>query len=127
LIVSGPHVVKWVSDKINGGDYGLCQGLGWDRNGLKAGVIYNQFNGVNCEAHIAVDHLSKEFLWAMFDYPFNQMGVKRITGCVSSANQKALRLDKHLGFEYEATLKGAMPDGDLIILVMWRDKCRFLR
>lgn len=98
---------------------------------LVAGVVYERFTGPNVVAHIAGvpgrRWLTRSFLHAMFRYPFIQLGVARITGEVEASNTEALRFDIHLGFEHEATLKGVMPSGDLVILVMWKDKCRWLR
>jgi RimJ/RimL family protein N-acetyltransferase len=39
----------------------------------------------------------------------------------------ARRLDEHLGFTHEATLRGAAPDGgDVLLYVMRREDCRFI-
>lgn len=96
---------------------------------LVAGVLYEDWNGANVVCHIAGDGqwLNRRFLWAMFDYPFNQLGVKRITGIVPSCNTQARRFDEHLGFELEATLHDAHPQGDLLVYVMPRSKCRWLK
>jgi len=56
------------------------------------------------------------------------MGVDRLSGYVNSDNYDAIRLNEHLGYKREAILKGASPTGlDVIIYVMWRQDCRFLR
>lgn len=124
-------VGPWVAAKTGGEHYsGSCAALGKLRDGrLVGGVIYERYNGVNVECHIAGEGrgwLDREFLWMMFDYPFNQLGVHRITGVVASTNEAAVKLDEHLGFEREAVLKGAAPGGDLIIYCMTRDQCKWL-
>ena len=44
-----------------------------------------------------------------------------------SFNTEARRLNEHFGYQEEARLAGAAPDGgDVILYVMWRDNCRFL-
>jgi RimJ/RimL family protein N-acetyltransferase len=63
----------------------------------------------------------------VFDYPFNQAKVKRITGLVGEGNIEARKFDEHIGFKLEARLAGAHPTGDLLIYVMRREDCRFLR
>jgi RimJ/RimL family protein N-acetyltransferase len=70
--------------------------------------------------------LNRAYLRACFAYPFVQLGCRRITGMVAADNEAALRLDFHLGFEYETQLKDALPSGDLLLLVMWREKCRWI-
>lgn len=133
MILVGQAVVEWVAKRTNEfGNFGSAVGIGWLRNGeLVAGVAYSEFNGVNIQMHVASDGsrrwMTREYLWACFDYPFNQAGVKRITGLVGEGNLEARRFDEHLGFTHEATLKGAHPTGDLLIYRMWKADCRFLR
>jgi RimJ/RimL family protein N-acetyltransferase len=96
-----------------------------------AGVVFSDFNGVNINMHVASDGsrrwLTKEFLRVVFDYPFNQAKVKRVTGLVGEGNIEARKFDEHIGFKLEARLAGAHPTGDLLIYVMRREDCRFLR
>lgn len=130
-LVFGNHVVDWVARNMNRGEgYGLSQGIGWERNGeLIAGVVYNEYNRVNINMHVAAKGkhwLNRTFLWTAFDYPFNQCGVKRITAFIEDENEEAIRFDEHLGFEYETRMKGAYANGDLLIYVLWKDKCRWL-
>ena len=70
--------------------------------------------------------MNREFLWYCFYYPFEQLQVKKILGLVESDNAEARKLDEHLGFTLEATLKDAAPKGDLLIYSMTRDQCKWL-
>lgn len=128
-----PDIVgPWVTAR-GGGVYmpGTCSAIGrLDAGELVGGVLYEDYNGANVMAHIAGEGqgwLDREFLWMMFDYPFNQLKVNRITGIVPSSNEAARRFDEHLGFVQEAILKDAHPEGDLIVYRMRRDECRWLR
>lgn len=109
------------------------KGIGLEVDGeLVAGVIYESFNGNNVWMHVAISdggrHLTRSALRNCFDYPFNQMGVQRITGYVEASNTAARRFDEHLGFRQEAVLSGAASDGgDVIIYVMRREDCRYLK
>jgi len=133
MIVVGKGVVDWVAKQTNEyGNFGTDVGIGWERHGkIVAGVAYANWNGVNVECHIASDGsrrwLTKQYLWTIFDYPFNQLGAKRITVCVGSGNADSTRFVKHLGFTIEATLKDAHPTGDIHIYRMDRQDCRFIR
>ena len=108
------------------------KGIGLEKDGeLIAGALYEGFNGQNVWAHLAGAPgrrwMTRQFLWYGFHYPFNEMGVKRISGYVNASNTDARRLNEHLGYQEEARLKGAAPDGgDVILYVMWRENCRFL-
>lgn len=130
VIFDADIVGPWVCERA-GGQWikGRGTAIGKISNGkLVAGVLYEDFNGTNIVCHIAVEQnsLDREFLGLIHQYPFIQLGVKRVTGLVSSANKKALKLDLKLGFEVEAVLKGACSDGDMIVLVLWKENCRYL-
>jgi len=125
-----PEVVgPWVCEKA-GGTWSAGRGtaIGRLENGkLTAGVLYEDYNGANILCHIRVDKpLNKHFLGLIFQYPFIQLKVNRITGIVPSCNWKALAFDQKLGFELEHVIKNAHPKGDLCILGMTKEKCRYL-
>jgi hypothetical protein len=92
--------------------------------------MYDDYTGPSISIHSRCDNprkVSREFYWAIFNYPFNVLKVKRLTGLVSTANLKAQRLNEHLGFKREALLKDYLPTGDGIIYVMRPENCRFLK
>lgn len=132
LIVVGPKVVSWVAKQTNEfGNFGTDAGIGWAKDGsLVAGVAYAEWNGPNVVCHIASDRsrrwLTRPYLWAMFDYPFNQLACNRITVCVGEGNEASRRFVTHLGFEHEATLRSAHPTGDLLVFRMFKESCRWI-
>lgn len=127
------RVGDWCLDKIPYvDDWGQFQALGLERNGeLIAGCIYNEYNRYGVSCHIASDGsrrwLLKSYLYALFDYPFNKLGVKRLTGYVAAVNADSLRFSYHLGFKLEGTMREALPSGDVHVLGMLRRECRWLR
>jgi RimJ/RimL family protein N-acetyltransferase len=133
MLVVGKGVVEWIASKTGEFNcFGTDIGIGWRKNGqIVAGVAYANWNGVNVECHIASDGLkrwlTKQYLWTIFDYPFNQLGVNRITVCVGEGNTDSRRFVEHLGFIIEARLKGAHPTGDILIFCMKRQDCRFIQ
>lgn len=127
MIVTGKEVVSWVAKRTNEyGNFGSETGIGWATDRLKAGVVYADWNGVNVVCHIAAEVFTRQYLFVIFDYPFNQLNVKRITVCVGEGNKKSRRFVEHLGFELETTLKSAHPTGDLLVYVMWKKDCRWI-
>lgn len=103
--------------------------IGLERNGqLIAGVVYSVFNGSCITADIrgVGRWANREFLRVIFDYPFRQLGVKRITAVVESDNDTSQKFVKHLGFVHEATLRHAGRSGDLLVFRMFRDDCKWL-
>jgi len=133
MLTIGKGVVEWVAKQTNEfGGFGSDVGIGWLKNGsIVAGVVYAEWNGPNVVCHIASDRshgwLTRAYLWAIFDYPFNQLGVERITVCVGEGNKDSQRFVRHLGFILEARLKGAHPTGDILIFCMKRQDCRFIQ
>lgn len=132
MIFDADIVGPWVAARIEGMTYypGTSSAIGRVKDGkLVAGVLYQDHNGPNVFAHIAVEPggMNRRFLSIIFDYPFNQLKVDRITGIVASSNLAARKLDEHLGFELEAILQGAHPDGDLCVYKMTAEKCRWIK
>ena len=96
---------------------------------LVGGVTYDGFLRRSIHMHVASfrpSFLSRDFLFVVFDYPFNQLGVEVVYGLVASTNVRAVVFDRRIGFVDEAVLKGACVDGDLLILSMRRHQCRWL-
>lgn len=131
-LVIGKNVVEWIARRTNEfGSFGTDIGIGWARGGkLVAGVAYADWNGPNVVCHIASDGskrwATRQYLWTIFDYPFNQLKVKRITVSVGEGNRDSRRLVERLGFTLEAELAGAHSTGHLRIYRLWRDECRYL-
>jgi len=141
-LVVGKGVVEWIASRTGEFNcFGTDVGIGWAKHGkIVAGVAYANWNGVNVECHIASDGsrrwLTREYLTTIFDYPFNQIGIRpdgtryganRITVVVGEGNTDSNRFVKNLGFELESRLEAAHPTGDLLVYRMFRDRCRFLQ
>ena len=128
----GDHVVGWVAQHMRRGEgYGLSQGIGLLDDGcLIAGVVYNEYNKVNINMHVAAigkRWMTREYLRYCFRLPFATWGVNKVIGLVDSTNTEAMKFDLHLGFEVEARIKDAGRFGDLFVLSMTRQQCRFLK
>lgn len=126
------RVARWVAQ---GDDplarYGSYYAMGMERDGeLVAGIVMDHFNGSNALAHITIAKPGKDtydLIRAFFDYAFRQCGLKRVSGFCPSVWEKVLAFDLKLGFEVEHVLKDGYPGGDMVLLVMWREKCKWLR
>ena len=130
-LIIGKQVVDWVARRTNEfGAFGTDIGIGWIRRGqIVAGVAYADWNGPNVVCHIAAEGkhwATREYLGIIFDYPYRQLGCKRITVCVGEGNAASRRFVEHLGFKLEAELAQAHPTGHLRIYRMFRDECRYL-
>lgn len=124
------HLRAWITGVL---------GIKFDKNTVCIGqeldgevvavVAYTNIQDKSCAMHqaaIVPNWITRDLLWACFDYPFNKLGVKVILAAVSSNNEEALKLDRHLGFVDKAYIEDAHTDGDLVILAMRRENCRWL-
>lgn len=97
---------------------------------LLGGVIFTGFTGASIGLHVAgfdPHWINRDILWLTFHYPFEQLGVKKITGTIHSGNRKTILFNRKLGFAEEARIKDVFPDGDLLIFSMRREDCRWLK
>lgn len=132
MITIGEHVCEWVASNIDKTYYSNSgQGIGIEKNGeIVCGVLFEDYSGQSIQIHVALKEgarMTREWFNVLFNYAFNQLKVKKIIGAVDSTNVKALQFDTHIGFVIEATIKDAGKHGDLIILTMTRQQCRFLK
>ena len=96
---------------------------------LLGGVLFQNYTGSSIGVHVSgfADHwINRDMLWVCFHYPFVQLGCSKIFGQVPSTNSKALEFDLNLGFKEVARIEDVFPDGDLIVLAMKREECRWL-
>lgn len=104
--------------------------IGQEMDGEIVAVIgYTNFLPNSCEIHVGStipNWADRNILWAAFDYPFNKLKAKVILGQVCADNKEALKLNRHLGFEIVAEIPYAHQYGDLVIMAMKREQCRFL-
>ena len=95
---------------------------------IRAVVVYCGFYGKSCMIHVGSvgQHwMTKQFLKEVFNYPFNSLKLKVIIGTVAGSNKKALKLNRHLGFKDVAIIPDAHKDGDLVILEMRPEYCKW--
>lgn len=101
-----------------------------ENNQLIAGVLYNHYNPPNICMHVGAigkSWLNRDFLFAAFDYPFNQLGCGRVTALVPKKNKAARKFDEHLGFKLEGVMRQALADDDMMVYGMLRSECKYIR
>ena len=80
---------------------------------LLGGVVYYDHTGESLCVHIAGwdDHwVNRDILFCMFDFPFRQMGVKRVFAQIPEDNQRSLDFNAKLGFRTVARIEGVYPN-----------------
>lgn len=115
-----------VDDGLGYEAIGVCS----DEGELIAGVVFSHFTGFDISMHVAAERgrvwATPKVLKALFGYPFNQLKCRRVTGFVAAENTHTLRFDLKAGFVVEGRLRDATPEGDMIIVGMTRNECRWL-
>jgi RimJ/RimL family protein N-acetyltransferase len=127
--VQGEEIGHWVAQKIEGGYFAeQSSAIGLMKDGkILAGVIYENWNKQTVFCHIAIQgRLTKSYLKAIFDYPFNVLNVQKIIVPVVTDNQKSIKLVTNMGFAEEARIKDGSPLGDIIFMTLAKKDCRFL-
>ena len=102
-----------------------------DDGDIKWAAVYDRYEpGGSIHMHIAIDnpkYVTRQAISACFEYPFCQLDVKKVLGIVNSENHAALTFDLRLGFHVEHVIKDAYDRGDMYILSMTREQCRWIR
>jgi hypothetical protein len=97
---------------------------------LMGGVIYESMIS-NCifmhQAGFDRRWMLGDMLWVLFDYPFNQLHLGMVCGTIPSSKPELLDFNLRLGFKIECSIKGAYVDGDLIVMAMRKNECRWLK
>lgn len=101
-----------------------------DTGELVAACVLDNFTENSVQAHLILANpmvIRHQFFETAFDCIFNVCGKKAVYAVVPADNVKALKLNKHLGFEIKAVMADAWADGvDCILIEMRRENCRFL-
>jgi RimJ/RimL family protein N-acetyltransferase len=130
--------MAWAADKwpetAQGHDWGPHTTLHHENSsGITAVVVYNQYiPPTSIDIHVVASPdgrrwLTRPFLVAVFRYPFEQLGVRRVTARIGANNHKAKRFLESLGFTHEGTIRqGWEPGIDLLIFGLLKGECRFL-
>ncbi len=133
LIIGQDAVIsRWVGDRVGIASFGHCTAIGIAGTaGLIAGVVYNNYReGVGLEATIASTSprwCNRATLAAIFGYPFDQVGCRRLTAITERKNQPVRAFLCRIGFREEGLLRHGFPSDDAVVYGMLREECRWLR
>lgn len=132
--VNAPGTGDWVMQRVGGvfnerTDHCISR---HDHDGMMlGGVVFTGFLHGSIILHMAGSEMhwaSRDFLWMIYDYAFNQLGVRKCVGLVAAGNSRALSIDMRMGFRVEARLTDMLADGgDLLVLTLKKADCKWLR
>ena len=97
---------------------------------LFAAALFNSWTKTSVCVHQYIKNpfvLKHGFYELIAEYVYVHNGRAIMYGVVPSTNEKALKVDKNIGFEEVARLKDAVDFGvDMVVLELRKENCRFL-
>lgn len=118
------RVCRWLSEQTGGGEYQLRTAIGYERRGeLVAAVTFDNLTGNTVFAHIAsrAAIFPADLIAAVMRFVFGQLDLERLTFMFREDNARCLAFVRKLGAVFDARLsRGAAPDCDILIYVLWR-------
>ncbi len=119
----GVHISKALGVRY---DPSIDNCIGVFRDGVVlGGVVLRDFNGVDVTLDMMGGDgwLTRMVLQNVFDFVFNILKANRASCRTVSTNPDYTNMLRRMGWEVEGVSKGAVPDGDRLNWVMWKDKC----
>jgi len=125
------YLKSWAAKRIGIDKFGPSKAIGVQNDGeIICAAVYHDWREGQIEASIAATSrrwACRSVLHALFAYPFNQIGANRILVQCSEANDKAMKMNKQLGFTQEGRLRQLYPPHDAILWGMLRSECKWLK
>lgn len=127
-------VGAWVAEMFDqsAADFGKFAAMGFMRDGeLIAGLVYKNYrdHGDIEMVMAATDPrwCTRKNLRVIFDYPFGQLGCKRVTALVAKGNRRSRKLVEGVGFVLEGIMrKGWDGHQSACIYGMLKAECRWI-
>ena len=124
-------MLDWIAERIphvgpDHGWHGRAHAIGVGIDGeIVAGMAVMNSNGCNAEISMAATSprwASRTTIRKMLEYPFVQLGLRRITTITAASNETALKMNRQLGFKHEGIMRFGMGDEDAIIMGLLREE-----
>ena len=135
LLGQDVYLSRWVAQKAGHArdDFGPSVAIGkCDADGhvLGAFVFHEycpQYRSIQMSFAGSNGWLTRGFLRFAWAYPFLQLGVNRVYGCVAARNPVAQQTAQRMGATFEARLKEGLGDDDLLIFRVLRSECPWIK
>lgn len=123
-------MAAYVAHRIPGiEDFGPCSALGVvdETNRLIGGVVYHDYQPQwgNIQVSFASDRsdwLTVRLIRAIMAYPFDQLGVNRITSLTPKRNRQARQFLQKFGFRLEGNIRKGFGTDDCIVSGLMRSE-----
>lgn len=132
ILIDAPGDGEWIMQRVAGvfvprTDHSFAT----HRDGqILGGFVVGSYFGRSMTVHMAGEDkhwCSRELLWLIFEYAFNQNNCHKMVTPVRSDNALALSLDLRAGWQLETAIDDLYEPGvHMMILTMTREQCRWL-
>ena len=127
------RIARWVHAQIPHmpAGFGEAKALGVVDASLSilGGVVFHEYRGndiqMSCAA-VSRRWLNRQFLFAIFYYPFITLGCERVTSFVPANNKHTRRFLEGLGFIQEGIMRRGFIEDDCAIYGMLRSECKWI-
>lgn len=135
--VMGPvdyEIAEWLSERIPYVRHlEPCRGIAFRRRDsgeiVYAGA-FNEFRGRDVQYHAACDDpavLTRSRIRLLFQYPFEQLGVERISCVIAASNKRSRRVVEGLGWKLEGTIRRFYADDeDGLLFGILKSECKWI-
>jgi hypothetical protein len=129
--INAPGAGKWVMGKLASyySDHDQAFTV-HEGDEIRGGIVLSKYAGASAMLHAyscRAGYCSRELLWMVFDYGFNQLGCRKLLLTVRSDNYRALSIYLRAGWVLEASIADAFAKGvHMLILTITKDTCPWL-
>lgn len=125
-LVADQRLTDWAKQRLprfeGGEDFGPHVSLGiFDGEAIIAVMVVHNYNPryKNAEISMAASTprwATRSSIRKLLDYPFRQLGVRRVTTMIAAGNVRAIKFNEGLGFKREGLARHGYGDDDAVIL-----------
>jgi len=136
IVTDAKRVHDYVAPLIPGyfGKFSLVcsyHAIGIEKDGkLIAGCLYYNFRENGLEMTFAATNKrwpTRKNLKTFFDYPFEQLGLQRVTALIRRDNKQSIDMVKRLGYRLEGICRKTFSDNcDAVIFGMLKNECKWI-
>ena len=133
ILIADDRLLDWIAARIpsvgpNHGWHGRAHAIGIGLDGeIIAGMALMNVDRQHGNAEIAMAAstprwASRSTIRKLLEYPFCQLGLRRVTTIIAASNATALKMNRQMGFKQEGIMRFGMGDEDAIIMGLLREE-----
>lgn len=130
--IDEPGAGAWIMERVDGNfsedrDHAFSSHRGEQ---ILGGIALTSYLGGSIALHMAggsPNWCTRELLWLVFHYSFEQLGCRKVFGPVRSDNWHAIATNLRGGWTIDAVLRDAFDDAHMVVMSMTKEACPWLK